>query len=198
MEKLDDFIPIPSKELMNKGLTAARELTMIKVLGIPGELTPNCSKPNGEFSKHVKYNFDIGPFKVSGFGYAVETLRQIFEQVKVELPEVYAEVKTAGVFCVRSRRGNPAKYSNHSWGSAIDLYFGKELVPQGVHKTHRGVYLLFPYFNKFGWYWGAEFSGDSVDSMHFELAEETITKIELSKTELNSLSKGRSNKMFGY
>jgi hypothetical protein len=36
---------------------------------------------------------------------------------------------------------------------------------------------LFPFFNAHGWYWGAEFSGDSVDSMHFELAEETIRKI---------------------
>ena len=37
--------------------------------------------------------------------------------------------------------------------------------------------VLFPFFNRHGWYWGAEFSGDSVDSMHFELAEESIIKI---------------------
>jgi len=33
------------------------------------------------------------------------------------------------------------------------------------------------FFNRHGWYWGAEFSGDFVDSMHFELAEETILKL---------------------
>src|SRR5262249_28770601 len=50
-------------------------------------------------------------------------------------------------------------------------------VPQGVRLAHRGNLLLAPYFSRHGWYWGAGFSGDSVDSMHFELAEETIAKI---------------------
>jgi hypothetical protein len=43
-----------------------------------------------------------------------------------------------------------------------------------VQKTYRGCLQLAPFFNKHGWYWGAGFSGKSVDSMHFELAEETI------------------------
>ncbi|MDE3250206.1 MAG: M15 family metallopeptidase, partial [Bacteroidota bacterium] len=122
---------------------------------------------------------DVGPFKVSGLSYAVESLKQIFDQVKMELPDVYNEVKTAGLLCIRSRRHNPSKFSNHSWGSAIDIYFGTAVLAQGIHQTQRGVYLLFPYFNNHGWYWGAEFSGDSVDSMHFELAEETIKNIEI-------------------
>jgi hypothetical protein len=55
--------------------------------------------------------------------------------------------------------------------------FGADVVPQGVNLSHRGNLLLAPYFNRHGWYWGAGFSGDSVDSMHFELAEETVHKI---------------------
>ena len=93
------------------------------------------------------------------------------------MPDVATEVKTAGVLCVRARRNNPARYSNHSWGTAIDLFFGDDVVPQGVPLAHRGVVMLVPVLNRHGWYWGGEFSGDAVDSMHFELAEETILKL---------------------
>ena len=33
---------------------------------------------------------------------------------------------------------------------------------------------MFETFNRHGWYWGAAFSGDSVDSMHFEWSEESV------------------------
>jgi D-alanyl-D-alanine carboxypeptidase len=174
MSTLQDEVPIPPKDQMNRNLSAATERTMLRVLGRPGALTKACSDPAGPYLKRVKFGFDVGPFKVSGLDHAVETLAQLFAEVKRNLPTVYAEVKTAGVLCVRHRRSNPARYSNHSWGASIDLYFGKRVVPQGVPKTHRGVLQLAPYFEKYGWYWGAEFSGDSVDSMHFELAEQTI------------------------
>ena len=91
--------------------------------------------------------------------------------------DVFKAVKTDGMLCVRFRRGNSGLLSNHAWGTAIDLFFGKDSVPRGTRRTHRGNFLLFPFFNRHGWYWGAEFSGDSVDSMHFELAEETILKL---------------------
>jgi len=57
------------------------------------------------------------------------------------------------------------------------------VVDQGEAVTHRGNLILFPFFNKHGWYWGAEFGGDGVDSMHFELAEETILKLGRPDTE---------------
>lgn len=179
MEDLNNLVPIPAKEVMNKGLTAASESTMLEILGKPGELTSDCSDPNNIFIKKLVFGVDVGPFKVSGLLYAVESLKQIFAQVKIELPDVYNAVKTAGVLCIRSRRHNPSKYSNHSFGTAIDIYFGSGVVDQGVRQTQRGVYLLYPYFNNHGWYWGAEFSGDSVDSMHFELSEETIRKLKI-------------------
>jgi hypothetical protein len=150
---------------------------MLTKFGVPGGLTKECSSPTGPFVQRVKSNIHVGPFKVNGLDFAVESLRQIFAEVKVALPEAYSQVKTTGLLCVRYRRSNPSKFSNHSWGTAIDLYFGTEVVPQGQTVTHRGNMLLAPYFQKYGWYWGAEFSGDSVDSMHFELAEETVLKM---------------------
>ena len=150
---------------------------MLKKFGKPGSLTKDCSDPTGKVKKLMKSDINVGPFEVTGLGYAVDSLEQVFVGVLAQLPEVFAEVKSAGMICVRHRRNNPSRFSNHSWGCAIDLYFGKNVVPQGTHLTHRGVLLLVPYFNNHGWYWGGEFSGDSVDSMHFELAEETILKM---------------------
>jgi hypothetical protein len=162
---------------MNTNLTPAKESTMLKKFGKPGQLTKDCSTPTGKFKKRIKSGVDIGPFKVSGLDFAVESLRQVFAEVQQQLPDVFNAVKNDGMLCVRHRRKSAMLFSNHSFGTAIDLFFGKNAVPQGVHLTHRGNLLLFPFFNRHGWFWGAEFSGDFVDSMHFELAEETILKI---------------------
>jgi hypothetical protein len=176
MSDLADRVPIPPKDAMNTGLSSAREPTMLTKFGRPGALTKKCSPATGKFSARVLERVDVGPFKVTGLDFAVESLKQIFAEVLLSAPTVHAEVKTAGMLCVRHRRANPSRYSNHSWGCAIDLFFGDAVVPQGVTLSHRGLLSLFPVFNRFGWYWGAEFSGDSVDSMHFELAEETVLK----------------------
>lgn len=177
MDELSDRIPIPPKDLMNTGLSPAKSSTMLSKLGKPGALTKDCSNPTGKFKKRVKFGVDVGPFKVSGLDFAVESLRQIFLEVHQQMPDVFSHVKTEGMLCVRHRRKAPTLFSNHSFGTAIDLFFGKKVLPQGTHLTHRGNFLLFPIFNRHGWYWGAEFSGDFVDSMHFELAEETILKL---------------------
>jgi hypothetical protein len=174
---LADSVPIPPKDAMNTGLSSARESTMLTKLGKPGSLTKTCSTATGRFKRRVLERFDVGPFKVTGLDFAVESLKQIFAEALLSAPSVHAEVKTAGMLCVRHRRANPGRYSNHSWGCAIDLYFGDAVVPQGIALAHRGLLSLYPIFNRYGWYWGAEFSGDSVDSMHFELAEETILKL---------------------
>ena len=177
MTSLSDLVPLPPSGQMNAHLTACAESTMLTKFGKPGALTKDCSDATGNFKKYIKYGVDIGPFKVSGLYLAVESARQIFEDVKTQLPEVYAQVKTDGMLCVRGRRHNPTHYSNHSWGTAIDIYFGKKAVDQGTRLAHRGNLLLFPFFNARGWYWGAGFSGDSVDSMHFEMSEEAILKM---------------------
>jgi D-alanyl-D-alanine carboxypeptidase len=177
MDNLSDRVPIPPKDSMNTGLSPAKESTMLTKLGKPGKLTKNCSDPFQQFKKRLKFGVNVGPFKVSGLDFGVESLRQIFAEVQQQLPDVFAAVKSDGMLCVRHRRKSPVLFSNHSFGTAIDIFFGTEAVPQGVHLAHRGNALLFPFFNRHGWFWGAEFSGDFVDSMHFELAEETILKL---------------------
>lgn len=176
MANLDDRVPIPPGDTMNQGLSACQEATMKNKFGVPGKLTDDCSDPTGKFVARIK-RANVGPFKVEGLDFAVESLAQIFAEVEMAQPTVFAAVKNDGMLCVRHRRSNPARFSNHSWGTAIDIHFGSAVVDQGIHLTHRGNLLLAPFFNRHGWYWGAGFSGDSVDSMHFELAEETILKM---------------------
>lgn len=176
LTNLNDKVPIPPKDTMNTGLSVATQATMIQKLGLPGKLTQDCSSPTGAFKKRVKSSVNVGPFVVTGLDFAVESLMQIFSDVKEELPQIFRQVKTEGMLCVRARRHNPSKFSNHSWGTAIDLFFGKGVIPQGQKLAQRGMVLMYPFFNRHGWFWGAEFSGDSVDSMHFELAEETVLK----------------------
>jgi len=171
---LADVVSIPPGNTFNVGLHSAPEETMLSLLGVPGNKTRNCSSPTGRFARRIKFNVDVGPFRVSGLDIAVAALKAVFDEARATMPEVVAAAKTEGMLCVRHRRNNANSFSNHSWGAAIDLFFGRDVVPQGKPKTHRGVLMLAPIFNRHGWYWGAGFSGNSVDSLHFELAEETI------------------------
>jgi hypothetical protein len=147
---------------------------MLELFGVPGEKTRDCSPATGHFRQRISTRVDVGPFKVSGLDIAVQSLKAVFDEAGEQIPNVVAAVKTEGMLCVRHKRMNARSFSNHSWGSAIDLFFGARVIDQGVQKTHRGCLQLLPFFNKHGWYWGAGFSGGAVDSMHFELAEETI------------------------
>jgi hypothetical protein len=169
-------VPIPPTNTFNEHLTSADEATMTRLLGRPGALSHECSPVTGPFRNKIVSGVNVGPFKVSGLQFAVDSLKLVFEEADQQIPDVVAAVKTAGMLCVRAKRTNPNSFSNHSWGCAIDLYFGTDVVPQKVPQCHQGCLQLSPFFNKHGWYWGAGFSGKSVDSMHFELAKETAER----------------------
>ncbi|MDB5581737.1 MAG: hypothetical protein JWR80_6913 [Bradyrhizobium sp.] len=147
---------------------------MLEVFGVPGAKTRDCSPATGAFKQRIVSSVDVGPFKVSGLDLAVRLLKAALAEAEQQLPNVVAALKNDGMLCVRHKRTNSNSFSNHSWGTAIDLFFGDRAVDQGIHKTHRGVLQLAPFLNKHGFCWGAGFSGKSVDSMHFELAEETV------------------------
>jgi hypothetical protein len=168
------IVDIPPRDTFNRNLSSASEATMLQLFGVPGLKTKDCSPVTGAFKRRVVSRVDVGPFRISGLDLAVRLLKAVFDEAEEQIPNVVAALKNDGMLCVRHKRRNAHSFSNHSWGTAIDLFFGTQAVPQGSPKTHRGCLQLAPFFNKHGWYWGAGFSGASVDSMHFELAEETI------------------------
>lgn len=170
-----DKISVPPSDSINTGLHAVTEAIMLTKFGRPGELTRDCTDPSAGFSQMLSSTVQVTPhIKVYGLKQAVISLGGIFDEVKRENPDLFEQVQTEGVLCVRHRRGNPSRYSNHSWGAAIDLFFGDGVVAQGEHRCHRGNLALYPFFHRHGWYWGAEFPGDSIDTMHFELSLEAI------------------------
>jgi D-alanyl-D-alanine carboxypeptidase-like protein len=178
--KPTDIVDIPPANTFNVNLNSASEATMLQVFGTPGQKTKHCSPATGNFKKRVVTQ-SVGPFRVTGLDVAVASLKAAFAEAEEQLPNVIAQVKTEGMLCVRHKRNNPNSFSNHSWGTAIDLRFGDDdVVPQGVKKTHLGNLQLAPFFNKHGWFWGAGFSGNSVDSMHFELSEEAVKGTSLT------------------
>jgi hypothetical protein len=170
----ETLVAIPPANTFNQNLSSASEATMLQIFGVPGAKTQDCSPATGAFKQRIVSLVNVGPFKVSGLDIAVQLLKAVFDEAEQQIPNVVAAVKNDGMLCVRHKRMNSNSLSNHSWGTAIDLFFGHAAVPQGSHKTHRGCLQLAPFFNRHGWYWGAGFSGSSVDSMHFELAEQTI------------------------
>ena len=145
-----DIVDIPPKNTFNKNLSSATEATMVRLLGVPGEKTKDCSPAIGAFKKRVKSRVDVGPFKVSGLDIAVKSLKAVFDEAEEQISNVVAVVKNDGMLCVRHKRTNSNSFSNHSWGTAIDLFFGTQAVPQGTPKTHRGILQLVPFFNKHG------------------------------------------------
>jgi hypothetical protein len=186
MLSLADLVPIPPG--INSGLSSCREDTTLEKFDQPGALTDKCSAVTGPVRTCIRYGVDVGPFKVSGLDYAIESLGQIFSVLLDEHHDAYSQIKTAGMLCVRRIKFNPGHYSNHSWGTVIDLYFGSGVVPQGKHMTQRGFLDIYEMFNQHGWYGGAGFSGGSVDTMHFELADETVRAIDKAPLSPNVLT----------
>ena len=170
----DTLVAIPPANTFNQGLQSASEQTMLNAFGVPGQKTRDCSPVTGAFKSRIVSGVNVGPFNVSGLDIAVASLKRVFAEANEQNSPCRRGGKDGGHACVRHKRNNPNSFSNHSWGSAIDIFFGSGVVPQGSNKTHRGCLQLAPFFNHHGWFWGAGFSGASVDSMHFELAKETI------------------------
>jgi hypothetical protein len=55
---------------------------MLQKFGKPGNLTSECSDLTGSIKQRVRSIFDVGPFKVTGLDFAVESLIQIFTDVQ--------------------------------------------------------------------------------------------------------------------
>lgn len=168
-------VTLPPASEMNDGLSAASHATMMGIFGAPGKLTKQCSPITNSRLKRETVTADVGPFRVTGWKPAVDALRIIFAEIKAEMPEVFAQVQTAGMSCVRHVRQNPSRFSNHSWGTAVDLFFGGDVDDTGDGMCQAGLLKMAPIFNKHKWYWGAGFSLE--DSMHFEVSEQLIREL---------------------
>lgn len=163
----------PASSSTNPGRTSPTASYMKRVIGTPGALTTNCSPVTNPQIRRLMVTDSVGPFRVTGLKPAVDELKVIFARVKREKPDLYSQLGTPGMLCVRTVRGG-SNFSNHSWGTAIDLKINGKLDQRGDNRTQLGLKQLYPYFHTQGFYWGAEFPTE--DSMHFEASQELIAK----------------------
>jgi len=178
MTDYSKLVPIPPPEDINSGMTPVSASAMLTKFGVPGVSNPDCGHvTNKRLQKRIKTMW-VGPFQATGMDVAVDALHRAFLALKQDgNMELFNAIKSAGMICVRKRRTSN-QWSNHAWGTGIDLYCGHDVVPQGDRHTHLGLLEFYPYMHAQGFYWGAEFSGASCDAMHWELSAEAIAKIE--------------------
>lgn len=164
-------VPIPSG--INANLTSADQATMLSTLGNPGTPDPNCGAVAPGLQKLMK-TASVGPFNVTGLSPAVDALARVFAAVQSAKPDLYAVLGTAGMLCVRYVRGSTTSFSNHSWGTAIDMTIGGVLTARGSTTVTQGLVDLAPFMAAERFFWGAGFS-PTPDGMHFEASHELIT-----------------------
>jgi len=171
---ITDLIPIP--ENINPGLNGARQLTMMSLLGSPrGSFGADCLPVTNPRLRSLIKTDDVGKFRVTGLGPAVDSLKQVLTEVSAEEPEIFAALGTAGMLCARLVRNSNHSISNHSWGTAIDLTLDGRLDVRGNNRTQIGLAQIAPIFNRHKWFWGAGFPVE--DAMHFELSEQRIREL---------------------
>jgi hypothetical protein len=169
-----NLVTIPSE--LNGGLTSPTQAFLLSLLGSPGDLSPVAcaNETRSDRLAALLVLESVGPFRVTGLKPAVAALRGIFVKVKLEKPSLYSQLGSVGMLCIRAVRGRPKVYSNHAWGTAIDITIGGKLVPQGSKQTLLGLLDLYPYFHAAKFFWGAGFSGGRSDPMHFEASRELL------------------------
>jgi hypothetical protein len=164
---------------INQGLTPASPRLMLDVFGTPGVLSLDCSPVTNERLKKLMITRNVGPFAVTGIRPAVEALERVFARVAQQEPELFNQLGTAGMLCCRRVKTKPSKplsknFSNHAWGTAVDIKIKGTLDPRFDGKTQVGLLILHPFFNEEKFFWGAGFDRDSEHSMHFEASAELI------------------------
>lgn len=177
MVSLSNSLPI------NTGLTSAQEQTMISVLGSPLKPLTTVDQPArvSPVVKHLIADLSLGNVVVTGIKPAIDSilviLNQAFELEKATNHDLKSVLSSRDMLNVRLRKptsGKPSeKISNHAWGTAIDFKIKGHIHPGNTGQSiPRFIAVLLPLFNAAGWYSGIAFH----DTMHFEVANETIRK----------------------
>jgi hypothetical protein len=171
MSSLTALVPIPAG--INTGLNGLSNRLTLSVLGNPrSTYSSNCQPVTNPALKPHMVTKDVGPFKVTGYDKAVDSLKDVMDEINTAQSTVYAALGSAGMLCCRLVRGSTHSISNHSWGCAVDVSIGGVVDTRGDGLVQVGLTLIAPIFNKHKWYWGAGFPTE--DGMHFEVCKELL------------------------
>lgn len=161
---------------INPGISYTPNKLALALLGNPRSSYSQDCQPvtNAALAAQMVSGVNVGPFSVTGFGLAVESLKLVMADIKSQQREVHDALSSAGMLCCRLVRGSKSSISNHSWGLAIDLKINGQLDIRGNGTVQFGLTLIAPIFNRHGWFWGAGYNTE--DGMHFEISEQKLRK----------------------
>lgn len=167
-------VPVPSRETTGSvDLRYASQEDLSRLLGVPHSAPgPNCQRPENARLLALVESRPVGPLTVTLIKPALDSLERVLAGVKQDQPDLYNDIGTAGGLCVRLVRGSTNRFSNHSWGTSIDLTVGGQLPAFGKETVPEGMAELAKHFAKEGWVWGGHFPRP--DSMHFEVSIEKL------------------------
>lgn len=166
---------IAGRRKINAGLSVSTPRFLLEMFGPPREqLSDDCESMTNPKLKEMLVLGDVGPIRVNMLRPAVDSMTRVFERVKQTDIDLYNRISTAGALCVRRIRGSQNSVSTHAFGLAVDLNIDGVLDTLGDGKTQLGLTILSDFFQEEGWFWGASFGRE--DSMHFEVAKETVLK----------------------
>ncbi|MCR9108553.1 M15 family metallopeptidase [Marivita sp. XM-24bin2] len=164
---------IANRRNVNDGLTIAGPSYLTRVFGPPREsMSDQCEEMTNPRLASKLVLEDVGPIRVRMLKPAADSLRRVFEEVRVTDPDLYARINTAGSLCVRQIRGTRGRASTHAFGLAVDLNIDGVLDTLGDGRTQLGLTILADFFKSEGWVWGASWGRE--DSMHFEVSRQKL------------------------
>lgn len=168
-----EVVLIQNRTGFNSPLSVAGSSFIVDLLGKPREvLSDNCEPMTNSKLKGLLRTEQVGPIRVTMVEPAIQSLTEVFENIRKVDPKLHDLINTAGALCVRQIRGTNGRYSNHSFGLAVDLNINGVLDNFTDGKTQLGLIIIADFFHEAGWIWGAGFRRE--DSMHFEVSKEKL------------------------
>jgi hypothetical protein len=136
---LTKLVARPAKNEINIGLTAVSNQVMISLLGKPREtFSSDCQGVTNAKLKPNMMSASIGPVRVTGLRFAVDSLQKVFDDISRQRPEVYAAIGTVGMLCCRYQRGSMTTISNHGDRPHHQQPAGQALAQSDKARTGRG------------------------------------------------------------
>lgn len=166
-------VDIVDRRNVNRGLQVASPDYLEAKLGRPREdLNDQCQAMTNPGLKNILFLEQVGPIRVNMLRPAIDSLANVFENIRRADPDLYERINTSGSLCVRRIRGTTDRLSTHSYGLAVDLNIDGHLDNFADGKTQLGLTILADFFHEEGWVWGAGFGRE--DSMHFEISRRQL------------------------
>jgi hypothetical protein len=172
-DRYTEVVVIPRRREFNEGMTVATPDVLKQMLGAPRDVLSDECEPmtNARLQSMLRLQ-SVGPIRVNMLAPAVDSLRAVFEQVRVAEPDLYKQIRSSGSLCVRQIRASSQRASSHAFGLAVDVNIAGILDNFSDGNTQLGLIILADYFQSAGWIWGAGFRRE--DSMHFEVSQELL------------------------